>query len=85
VSRGIDPQLLSSLDQWLFGPDWLQSECSSYSSDVVLEAVEVPEVKPPSAAALIVKYPANEWLLKYSFFNKLRRVVAYILIFLNNC
>jgi hypothetical protein len=83
VSRGIDPQLLASLNQWWFGPNWLQSECSSYSSDV-LEAVEVPEVKHPSAAALIVKYRANEWL-KYSFFKKLRRVVAYILRFLNNC
>jgi hypothetical protein len=57
--------LLASLDQWWFGPDWLQSECSSYSSDVVLEAVEVPEVKTPSAAALIVKLSAD-CLLKYS-------------------
>jgi hypothetical protein len=77
--------LLASLDQWWFGRDWLQSECISYSSDVALETVEVREVKIPSAAALIVESSANEWLLKYSSFNKLHRVIAYILRFLKNC
>jgi hypothetical protein len=65
VSCGIDPKCLASLYQWWFVPYWLRSECSSYNSDVVLEAVELREVKIFPIAALIFKSANDEWLLKF--------------------
>ena len=85
VSRGQMPQDLVKSTLWKHGPSWLSS-----GEDVWPHynwcIQELPECRVISTnfVCFSLKIKSEDLLLKYSSFNKLTRVVAYILRFVHN-
>lgn len=90
ISKGVDPCELSSCAFWWHGPSFLHSPTYSVeasSVDVALPG-DLPELKvvPDSAVALIVQSDQGcfQFLAKFSNLNKVIRIMAYVIRFINN-
>lgn len=85
ISRGINPDEMKGLDMWFNGPDWLLKDKQFWPKFMPNISDEIPDQRPINNA-LIVQIPIkNELIYKYSSFNKLVHIVAYICRFKNNC
>lgn len=87
ASRGIFPSQLISHELWWTGPKWLLFDSHMWPkpAKITLEISEVPELKVVNENTLVsVQNTGNELLTKYSSWDKLKRVVAYLLRFKHN-
>ena len=87
ASRGLFPSVLAQNPSWWKGPGWLCTPQSKWPSTLELTEKPVPEeereIAPEmSMLSLTIDLPILEQI---SSFNKLRRVTAWILQFINNC
>ncbi|CAK9814704.1 hypothetical protein ANTQUA_LOCUS8181, partial [Anthophora quadrimaculata] len=81
ISRGMHTQDCIRSDLWHYGPSWLALQEESWPVSQ-LQSIEIPDLRP------IIALPAQtkvEFLERFSSFQHLRRVVAYILRFARNC
>lgn len=87
LSRGMHLDLLKSCDMWWHGPAFLQVDNSEWDQNMRcydINCDELPELKPVKSTAL-VQINSDDFLFhRFSSFNRLRRVVAYILRFTHN-
>lgn len=85
ASRGISPAKLLNHPLWWSGPPWLSKndELPLYSLDSIRSPPEVVIPDVTSHTTLIKTVP--EFLLNYSSFLKLVRVIAFCKRFINNC
>ncbi|XP_049871346.1 uncharacterized protein LOC126370517 isoform X2 [Pectinophora gossypiella] len=84
LSRGVDAHLLVNVDLWWHGPQFLQNADWAHSSENTTILTDIPEMK----VCNVVTTPSNEtfkFLSKYSDINKMKRVLAFIYRFINNC
>ncbi|XP_030023064.2 uncharacterized protein LOC115442195 [Manduca sexta] len=81
ISRGVDPDQISSKDLWWSGPNFLIKAESDWPKlhDLIDES-DIPEIKSNSAVGM----ESNNFFNKFSSFNKLRRSFAYVLRFIHN-
>lgn len=87
ASRGVDPQRLQDSTLWWRGPSFLLKEESEWPSQGSLSTNDLPELKVFACTEL--KKEINSCSLvdfeRYSRYDKLKRIVAYILRFINKC
>lgn len=83
ATRGLNVDKFVSNSLWLNGPHWLTSEFENHINVKVKLDKEVPETRNVKTKSLvsIVDYSI---LTRFSSYNKLINVVAYLLRFLNN-
>lgn len=87
-SRGLFPADIISHPLWFTGPQWLRQPmahwpCSAVSNQSI---EEIPEIKTGDLKTFVSsQIVPNSIISKYSSFNKLKRVVAWIMRFVNNC
>ncbi|XP_059221615.1 uncharacterized protein LOC131996178 [Stomoxys calcitrans] len=75
-SRGVSPDKLKELDLWWYGPQWLRLPREEWS-------LSPPEVMTCSTTSTkVTPTLLNDLVERYSSFNKLLRVYAYILRFI---
>ncbi|KAL0881929.1 hypothetical protein ABMA27_001688 [Loxostege sticticalis] len=92
VSRGISLVDLSKSSLWWDGPSFLRDpefspSSSSVSSQLEIDAQELPEVKPSSVHALTSEHITGMSLFpfhRFSQFNRMSRAAAYALRFIHN-
>ncbi|KAL0870369.1 hypothetical protein ABMA27_005379 [Loxostege sticticalis] len=81
ASRGVEPQdLIQPTNIWWEGPSYLKQDPVEWPQQLNNYSVEVPELK----VHLNVEIPNFIDFNKYSSFNKLKRIYAYFLRFVNN-
>lgn len=89
ISRGVDINLLTSLDDWWSGPSFLKNDTSYWPSRFTQSIDELlPEIKTNvSLHGTVNENVANEFLNfnRFSSFLKLQRSVAYLLRFIAAC
>ncbi|XP_066156028.1 uncharacterized protein [Euwallacea fornicatus] len=83
VSRGVFPSELMESSLWWYGPSFLQSRESHWPS-VSEGPKEVPEVRVLKRVVVFVAI-GDYFFERYSDFNRLSRIVAYVLRFVGNC
>ncbi|XP_045450168.1 uncharacterized protein LOC123658922 [Melitaea cinxia] len=87
VSRGIDPQQLQDSTLWWRGPSFLAKEESEWPIQGSFATNNLPELKVFTCTKVDTKI--NNCSLvkfeKYSRYDKLKRIVAYVLRFINKC
>lgn len=87
ASRGVLPAHLQDLDSWWNGPSWLQDSADKWPINEfrAIDLASTSEVKDVPLTVLVAA-PQEEWdlLLRFSSWDKLQRVTAYVLRFLNN-
>ncbi|CAH2106769.1 unnamed protein product [Euphydryas editha] len=87
ASRGVDPQQLQDSTLWWRGPSFLLKEESEWPSQGSFATNNLPELKVFTCTKMKTKI--NNCSLvefeKYSRYDKLKRIVAYVLRFINKC
>lgn len=84
ASRGVLPSALSSLSLYWQGPQFIHDDSTTWDETVPsIPIPDLPETRPVSLA-LSVEQP-SEWYDKFSSYDRLVRVVAYIFRFFNAC
>jgi hypothetical protein len=84
ASRGIDASELVNHSLWWNGPEWLkQSTLPSFPYEFDKSSVDLEERSKPLLVAQVCVQPAL--LSVFTSLNKLKRVTAYCLRFINNC
>ncbi|KAK2577598.1 hypothetical protein KPH14_012709 [Odynerus spinipes] len=81
ISRGVTPAEFLQSSIWSHGPEWLHQSEDHWPRNV-LDNIEIPERK--EIVILTASVNESESLRKYSSLQKLKRVVAYCLRFVNN-
>ncbi|XP_036140825.1 uncharacterized protein LOC118644954 [Monomorium pharaonis] len=85
ISRGVTPLQLIQSQLWWNGPAWLTLDRNHWEVDSTtsLSVKDLPEIR---KTALITTKPFEEWSIFHtiSSLQRLRRVAAYILRFINN-
>ena len=87
LSRGVHLDVLKSCELWWRGPPFLQVPNTQWEYDIISDKVshdELPELKSLKTSLLVQVNSDNSIFERYSCFNRLRRVVAYIMRFVNN-
>lgn len=86
ISRGISPDQISSTTLWWSGPSYLSQPESTWPIlSPKIDITNLPETKPTSTITnLTTNYVPLIQFHKYSSLPKLKRIVAYILRFINN-
>lgn len=86
ISRGVDINLIQSLDMWWYGPSFLQLDMSQWPTNPV-SVMPLPETR--SEVSLHIKFNPNNNIFidfnRFSNFLRLKRVVAYVFRFINVC
>ncbi|KAG7304901.1 hypothetical protein JYU34_010297 [Plutella xylostella] len=82
ASRGIDPIELQSSTLWWHGPDYLKKDETEWPKDPRTK-LDLPEIKTNVSTELKTDDLIN--FSDYSNSNKLIRIIAYVLRFINNC
>ncbi|XP_055924888.1 uncharacterized protein LOC129956901 [Argiope bruennichi] len=93
ISRGMSAAELRDSDFWWHGPDWLAQNEHSWpkslelSKQLNIENIENYELcKGAILTSTVVECPSeNDLIIKYSSFDKLVRITAWCLRFINNC
>ncbi|XP_036146899.1 uncharacterized protein LOC118646978 [Monomorium pharaonis] len=85
ASRGIHGGDILSHSTWWHGPPWLSLSREAWPPDFESSETEFPEEK--KVTSLYVAEPVYHWELatRFSSWNKLIRVTAYLLRFIANC
>lgn len=83
ISRGINPSQLGNLDIWWHGPQWL-SKVEHHWPTIQPTEITLPELRQSVQSLIVTQSPIIQ-LLKFSNLNKLQRIVAYCLRFIDNC
>lgn len=86
ISRGLNPKDLVDNRIWYHGPNFLYNENLKIIEPVeMLEFSEIPEIKPNNIVLANTQSETEKFdiLNRYSCFNKLRKVVAYMIRFKN--
>jgi len=85
LSRGVMPKMLLELDNWWHGPKWLQNIESEWPASTVDVLSDVPDrVSPGKTSYIITIEPEFDIFERYSSYEKLIRVVAFCLRFINS-
>lgn len=92
LSRGMEMSEFVNSTLWFHGPDWLRLPESSWPrskprlSDETIEKVNL-ECKPTGGYAVVgtIKTGSQSLLYRYSTWNKVMRITAYVLRFVANC
>lgn len=87
ASRGVEPQDLPSSSLWWEGPSFLKKGRLEWPQNSLV-AQKLPELKVHSLLSAANNTADNSLFInfnKYSNFNKLSRIFAYVLRFINNC
>lgn len=89
ISRGVQPQALSSCSMWWSGPEFLQNREYVFENNKTdLHLPELPELKPVTENKVVLVTQAQndvfKRLDKFSDINKMTRVLAYVLRFCHN-
>lgn len=85
ASRGLMPSELLNHTQWWVGPDWLSLPNNQWPSPIFDSHPTTREEEKPFALATFVTLNIFEILVtNYSSLEKIKRIVAYILRFINN-
>ncbi|KPJ16510.1 hypothetical protein RR48_08101 [Papilio machaon] len=87
ASRGVDPQQLQDSTLWWRGPSFLLKEESEWPKQSSISINNLPELKvfTVNEGKIDTKGCSLIDFNKYSRFDKLKRIVAYILRFINKC
>ncbi|KAL7297385.1 hypothetical protein TKK_0009769 [Trichogramma kaykai] len=83
ATRGITPSQLRKLKLWWHGPQWLTEKKINIPSRIELPSL-IPEKKANVTALTTQIHEQPEILSRFSTFNRLQRVVAYIYRFYHN-
>ncbi|XP_047025514.1 uncharacterized protein LOC124634134 [Helicoverpa zea] len=86
VSRGLHLNELQDNDLWWHGPAFLQSHDIEWSNNVVIDNEKLPELK-VQHASMVCSNQNSDCLVdfnRFSSFNRLRRMSAYVLRFIGN-
>ncbi|XP_022828982.1 uncharacterized protein LOC111358223 isoform X2 [Spodoptera litura] len=87
ASRGVEHQDLLSSSLWWEGPSFLQKERSEWPQNSFV-VQNLPELKVHSLIAALDNSDDGSLFIefkRYSSFNKISRIFAYVLRFVNNC
>jgi hypothetical protein len=85
LSRGAFPEEIVNNDLWFSGPEFLKlDECMWPKSDLNNIVQNVPETRVAMLTTTRKNQPEMPVLTKYSDFNKLQRVMAWVLRFIHN-
>lgn len=87
ISRGVDINVLQSLDSWWSGPKFLSdSNVNQWPADITV-CGNLPETRPEKTFIVNKCSDDNELIdfNRFSSFLKLQRTVAYMLRFIKNC
>lgn len=84
VSRGVSPNQLKNKDIWWHGPKFLRCDQSSWPKIETTKVDLIPELKELESVAMTMILD-DGILERYSSYNKLIHVVAYIFRFFHNC
>ena len=83
ISRGVFPSKILNLELWWNGPNWLSKDSFMWPAPVTLTK-NVPEIR-VQANTFFARQSNDVFpFLKYSSFEKLKRVFAYMLRFVKN-
>lgn len=84
ISRGVLPEALINSDMWFFGPSWLNLNQADWPIEKlsVLESPDLLEQKRVNIS--VTKNDSFELFSKFSSFNTLLHVFAYVLRFVHN-
>jgi hypothetical protein len=82
LSRGVEPHMLKDNELWWNGPQCLKDPNHNYSNEFRLPS-DLPEMKVCTNA--VASNQGVQLLSKYSSIQKLKRIVAIIYRFFNNC
>ena len=85
ASRGLFPSELISHEIWWAGPHWLQRDISEWPKLSVITCIVSEEMRDITLASNVHFSEPAIPLSHYSDFHHLKRVTAWILIFVNNC
>nr|XP_012136214.1 PREDICTED: uncharacterized protein LOC105661951 [Megachile rotundata] len=83
ITRGSTPKLLAINELWWSGPGWLKSESDLWPQSLE-EIVNIPDQKKSIVSVNIVTFDNNDLIERYSDIDRLLRVTAYCLRFINN-
>ncbi|XP_066137644.1 uncharacterized protein [Euwallacea fornicatus] len=83
LSRGVFPSKLIELSLWWHGPSFLQSRESHWQS-ASKGPKKVSEIRVPKGVVAFV-FIGDYFFERYFDFNRLSRIIAYILRFVSNC
>ncbi|XP_076660445.1 uncharacterized protein LOC143363797 [Halictus rubicundus] len=81
ISRGMRSVDFIHCDLWHRGPSWLALEEEQWPISP-LQPIDVPELRP--ITTLTTQIPEPDFLIRFSSFQRLKRVVAYMLRFVQN-
>ncbi|XP_031341104.1 uncharacterized protein LOC116169216 [Photinus pyralis] len=88
ISRGMNSSEIIANSLWWYGPNFLSDKNQFWRDRNFAVSIEKTELKPVSSLAVQVSDSAEqsyELFRRFSSFNKLQRVLAYMLRFLSNC
>ena len=86
ASRGLFPSELLRHSLWWEGPSWLRQSPADWPKQTPLTRVNLPEEeRAVTLLTTITDHPPVISFDRYSSFNRLKRVTALILRFINNC
>lgn len=85
LSRGIEPHLLKNNQLWWHGPQFLHSKNYTHESTNINISMEIPELKLCNITLTSESDTGFSLYSNYSDINKLKRIIAYIYRFFNNC
>lgn len=84
ISRGVDPKEMKNLNLWWLGPNWLTQPDNEWPiGKQLLDPSQVPEFRVLKLQTFIGVIPFD-LITKYSSWNKLVRITAYLFRFINN-
>lgn len=84
ISRGTTVEGLQSNKLWWQGPEWILNSIPFVKNQIELD-FEIPERKTKLVHVLMTVDDPTNWMERFSSFNMLLRVTAYILRFFKNC
>jgi len=84
ASRGVLPSVLSTLSLYWQGPRFIHDDTATW--DVTVPSIPIPDLPETRPAVLVLSTELpSEWYDKFSSYDRLVRVVAYIYRFLKAC
>ena len=85
ISRGVSTKVLSESKLWWHGPNWFKIENSDWELlKINVNSSEIPEQKTVSCVMVKHNTIISYLLTKFSSFNKIVRILAYVLRFIAN-